>query len=256
MNPGALQGLDLSGRVALVTGGSSGLGRAIAIVLAARGAAVAVNYHRGRERAEAAVAEIAAAGGKAMTVQADVTQRLAIAQMATAVAGGLGQPDILVNCAGDFLAIRPFLEIDEELWDDSIALNLKSAFLCSQVFLPGMLDQGWGRVIHLSSIVSHSGGAGETIHYAAPKGAIDTLTRGMAREFAARGVLVNAVCPGLIDTPIHDKYRERFERLAPGYAPVGRAGRPEEVAEVVAFLAAEAAGYITGQIIHVNGGRI
>lgn len=224
--------LNLTGRVALVTGASSGLGKAIALHLAARGAAVAVNYHSGRERAEAVVAEISGMGGRAAAVGADVTDPAAVKRMYAEVVRALGPVDILVNNAGDFFAVHPFLETPPDLWQRSLDLNFKSAVWCSRAALPAMMERRWGRVIHISSIVARSGGPGETYPYAAAKGALETLTIGMAKEFAPHGVLVNAVSPGLIDTPVHDKFRARFERLAPTYAPVGRPGQPHEVAEV------------------------
>lgn len=256
MASNAYAGLSLEGRTALVTGGSSGIGSATCELLAARGARVAVNYRSGRGRAEELVKTIGNAGGEAIAVSADVTSVEESEALVKAVAETLGPVDILVNSAGAFWETRPFEDVDPELWHRSMALNFYGAAHCCKAVLDSMRAQGRGSIVNLSSIVSRSGGPGETVHYASAKGALETMTYSIAREYAPVGIRVNAVAPGLIDTPVHDSNRERFQRIAQGYAPLGRPGTAQEVAEVVAFLASEAASYVTAQIWHVNGGKL
>lgn len=248
--------LSLAGRTALVTGGSSGIGAATCELLARRGAAVAVNYQHGRERAAALVASIERSGGRAITVPADVTSPGEVDAMVQTVIAGLGPIDILVNSAGAFWETRPFDSIDEALWHRAMALNFFGAVHSCRSVLPSMKAKGAGSIVNLSSIVTRTGGPGETAHYASAKGALETMTYSIAREYAANGVRVNAVSPGLIDTPVHDQNRQRFDRIAKEYAPLGRPGTATEVAEVVAFLVSNAASYVTAQVWHVNGGRL
>lgn len=256
MSPSAYSQLDLTGEVALVTGASSGIGAAVARLLAARGAAVVVNFRSGAERATEVVDEITRVGGRAFSIAGDVTKVEDLARLREAARDAYGPVTVLVNNAGAFWEVRPFLEIGDELWERSLQLNLRAVVRACETFLPDMLAARSGRIVNLSSIVTQSGGPGETAHYAVAKAGVETLTRSLAREHAADGVIVNAVAPGLIDTPVHDDNRERFDRLQASYAPVGRAGTPAEIAEVVAFLASPAASYVTAQILHVNGGRL
>ncbi|WP_083807926.1 SDR family oxidoreductase [Intrasporangium calvum] len=248
--------ISLEGRTALVTGGSSGIGAATCELLASRGAQVAVNYRSGRGRAEVLVSRIKSAGGEAIAVHADVTSPEQSNAMVKAVVDKLGPIDILVNAAGAFWETQPFAAIDVELWNRSMALNFYGAVHCCTAVLDSMRSRQRGSIVNLSSIVAKSGGPGETAHYASAKGALETMTYSIAREYAASGVRANAVAPGLIDTPVHDDNRERFERIAQGYAPLGRPGTAHEVAEVVAFLASDAASYVTAQVWNVNGGRL
>jgi 3-oxoacyl-[acyl-carrier protein] reductase len=256
MTASAYAQLDLAGEIALVTGASSGIGAAVAKLLASRGAAVVVNFRSGEERATKIVDAITRDGGRAFSIAADVTKADDLAKIRAAAQEAYGPITILVNNAGAFWEVHPFLDIGDELWDRSLDLNLRAVVRACETFLPDMLAAGHGRIVNLSSIVTQSGGPGETAHYAVAKAGVETLTRSLAREHAATGVIVNAVAPGLIDTPVHDDNRERFDRLQAAYAPVGRAGTPEEVAEVVAFLASPAASYMTAQTLHVNGGRL
>ena len=255
MNADPFAGLSLQGRTALVTGGSSGIGAATCRLLAARGASVAVGYMSGRARAEEVVAEIEQAGGRALAVATDVTSVADVEDTLTRVEHELSQPQILVNSAGAFWETRPFVEIDPGLWNRSMDLNFFGAVHCCRSFLTRVSEGSGGSIVNISSIVSRSGGPGETAHYASAKGALETLTFSLAGEYAGEGIRVNAVAPGLIDTPVHDENQERFQRIAQTYAPIGRPGSAEEVAEVVVFLASDAASYVTGQVWHVNGGK-
>src|ERR1700710_2716871 len=190
--------LDLTGRVALVTGGSRGIGAAIALALAREGAAVAVNYRERVADAEAVAAEIIAGGRRAITVAADVSDGQAVAAMFQAVTGELGAPDILINNAGIAL-IRGIDELTEADFDQTIAVNLKSAFLCTQAALPHMRAQGWGRIVNISSGAARGAGGGG-LHYNASKAGLEGLTRGYAARIVKQGITVNAVAPSLIET--------------------------------------------------------
>lgn len=246
---------DLAGRVALVTGAAGGMGLAIAQRLAEHGARVAIN-DRTSEQLEAAAARMRSAGADVVAVGADVTSTDEVDAMVATVAAQWGSLDILVNNAG---VLRPtrFVDIDEAEWTFVLDVNLKGTYLCSRAVLPAMIERGWGRIVNLSSTagknVSTVGGA----HYTAAKAAILGLTRHVASEVAADGVTVNAVCPGLFDT---DMVRSTIapERMA-AYAqsfPIPRLGRPEEVADLVCFLAGERAAYITGASLDINGGDL
>jgi 3-oxoacyl-[acyl-carrier protein] reductase len=246
---------DLSGRVAIVTGAGQGMGRAVAVALAARGAAVVVNDLNAAS-AEAVAAELRATGTAAVAVRADVVDAAAVRGMVEQAVARFGGVQILINNAG---VLRPtrVAEIAEAEWDWVIGVNLKGTFLCSQAVLPAMKAAGWGRIVNFSSTagknVSTVGGA----HYTAAKAGILGFTRHLAKEVAADGITVNAVCPGLIDTEMVRATIDEARTAA--YArsfPIARLGRPEEVAELVAFLASERAAYITGASLDINGGDL
>ncbi|PVX75633.1 SDR family oxidoreductase [Paraburkholderia unamae] len=239
--------LDLSQRVALVTGASRGIGRAIALSLAAAGAAVAVNYRQRESEADEVLARIASAGGRAIAVRADVSVAHEVEAMIDAVQSGLGAIDVLVNNAGTGL-IRDIDELTEAEFDRTLAVNLKSAFLCTQAVLPGMRARRWGRIVNLSSAAARGGGL-VGVHYNASKAGLEGLTRGYAARLGREGITVNAVAPALIDTEMVAplKAANVVERM-----PVGRLGEPDEVAQAVLTVVGNA--FITGQTIAVNGG--
>jgi len=236
---------DLSAHTALVTGASRGIGAAIAIALAEAGAAVAVNYRERADDAASVVAKIKSTGGRAVAVAADVSQAAAVAKMIERVARDLGPIDILVNNAG-MAIVRGVDDLTESEFDQTIAVNLKSAFLCTQAVLPAMRARKWGRIVNISSGAARGAGA-IGVHYNASKAGMEGLTRGYAARVVKDGITVNAVAPSLIET---DMMRGRTD-LARNI-PLGRMGRADEVAQAVAMVIGNS--YMTGQTIVLNGG--
>ncbi|MGO9620256.1 MAG: SDR family NAD(P)-dependent oxidoreductase [Desulfobaccales bacterium] len=237
---------DLTGKVALVTGASRGIGQAAAFALAEAGADVAVSYRQREAQALETVRGIDRLGRRAIPVRADVSLAAEVADMAAVIEANLGQVDILVNNAG-IVSAKPLPEISEADWDEMLAVNLKSAFLVTQRVLPGMRARRWGRIINLSSVAAQTGGA-TAPHYAASKAGLLGLTHSYARLLVKEGITVNAIAPALIETEMVTGNLN----ATPMMIPVGRFGTPEEVAAVVVLLARD--GYITGQTINVNGG--
>jgi len=239
-------------RVALVTGGSRGIGRAIATNLAAAGNAVAVNYRSRRDAAVEVVAAIEAMGGTALAVAADVGDADAVTEMVGEIAERLGPISILVNNAGitdDDLLLR----MKPEKWDRVIQTNLTSAYLCTRAALRGMLKARWGRIINVTSVSGLSGNPGQA-NYAAAKAGLVGLTKSVAKEVGSRGITVNAVAPGFIETDMTDELGEAvIEAVLPAIT-LGRLGTPEDVAAAVGYLASDAGGYVTGQVLVVDGG--
>jgi 3-oxoacyl-[acyl-carrier protein] reductase len=238
--------VELVSKVALVTGASRGIGRAIALALARAGADVAVNYHTHAAEARAACSEIERLGRRALAVQANVAVATEVAQMVETVQQRLGEIAILVNNAG-ISPPQPLSEITERDWDEVVAVNLKSMFLVTQAVLPGMRRRRWGRIINLSSVAAQLGGVVGP-HYAASKAGVLGLTHSYATLLAKEGITANAIAPALIATEMVTKN----PNARPDLIPLGRLGTVEEVAEVVVMLASN--GYITGQTINVNGG--
>jgi 3-oxoacyl-[acyl-carrier protein] reductase len=237
---------DLKGKVALVTGGSRGIGRATVIALAEAGADVAINYLSHETEAESAAEFVRQAGGRCLVLQGDVSLSATAARLVQAVTRELGEIDILVNNAG-IATPRAIHEITEADWDQTMAVNLKSCFLMTQAALPSMRSRRWGRVVNISSVAAQIGGVVGP-HYAASKAGMLGLTRLYAKQLAHEGITVNAIAPALVET---DMVTSNLN-ARPDLIPVGRFGLPTEVAQVVVMLAGN--GYITGQTINVNGG--
>ncbi len=264
---------DFKGKVVLVTGASSGIGRATAELFGKMGASVALTYHNNRSGAEEAVGVISAgesinaasvngaavgiAVARAMALEVDVRHNDEITKMVRDVEEAYGSIDILVNNAGSLVERLRTLELTEERWDEVMNLNAKSAFFAAQAVIPKMLANGGGSIINVTSIAGRNGGAPGSIHYSSGKAALLTMTKGLAKEFATQGIRVNAVSPGVIDTPYHETFTapEVMQNLC-NTIPMGRAGRPAEVASVIAFLASDAASYLCGETIEINGGLL
>jgi 3-oxoacyl-[acyl-carrier protein] reductase len=236
---------DLNRHIALVTGGSRGIGAAIAVALAEAGAAVAVNYRERADEANAVVEKIKSTGGRAIAVTADVSQATAVAEMVGHVTSALGPIDILVNNAG-IAIVRGLDDLTEADFDTTIAVNLKSAFLCTQAVLPAMRAKKWGRIVNISSGAAR--GAGSIgAHYNASKAGMEGLTRGYAARLVKEGITVNAVAPSLIETDMMRGRPDLARRI-----PLGRFGQPDEVAQAVLMLLGN--DYMTGQTIALSGG--
>jgi NAD(P)-dependent dehydrogenase (short-subunit alcohol dehydrogenase family) len=247
--------MDLTGKVAIVTGASSGIGHATALALANCGAAVAVNYHRNEIGAELLRKQIVANGGKAVAIQADVTVASDVESLVKRTVEEFGTVDILVNNAGSLIERLRLLEMSEERWDQVVDLNLKSAFLCCKAVASLMMERKTGAIINLSSIAGRNGGALGSLHYSSAKGGLISFTKGLAKELAPFGIRVNAVSPGVIDTPYHEQFSS--PEMMKNYVnaiPLGRVGNSDDVAKVIAFLASDAASYLVGETIEVNGG--
>jgi len=250
---------DFTGKVVLVTGASSGIGRATAELFGRSGASVAITYLNNKAGADGVVAAISANGGKRapLVIKADVTRTSEIERMIREVEEGLGPVDILVNNAGSLVERLRTLELTEQRWNEVMNLNATSAFFTAKAVIPKMLEKGSGAIVNVTSIAARNGGALGSIHYSSAKAAILTMTKGLAKEFATQGIRVNAVSPGVINTPYHENFTapEVMENLRKAI-PMGREGQPDEVAGVIAFLASDAASYLCGETIEVNGGLL
>ncbi|WJH33241.1 3-oxoacyl-[acyl-carrier-protein] reductase [Paenibacillus aurantius] len=242
----------LTGKTALVTGASRGIGRAIALGLAEAGADVAVNYAGSESAAEAVVREIEAMGRRAFKIQANVADSGQVDEMVKQTLEAFGRLDILVNNAGitrDNLIMR----MKEEEFDDVIATNLKGVFNCLKAVTRPMMKQRYGRIINISSVVGALGNPGQA-NYVAAKAGVIGLTKSAAKELASRGITVNAVAPGFIVTDMTDKMTEEAKAAMIGMIPLARLGQPEDIAKAVRFLASDDASYMTGQTVHIDGG--
>lgn len=248
---------DFSGKVVLVTGASSGIGRATAELFGEFGANVAITYLHNEKGANEVVAKIIENGGKAIAIQADFTSNSAVKTTVEKVEAELGTVDILVNNAGSLVERLRTAELTEERWDEVYALNVKSAFFVVQAVVPKMLEKNSGAVINVTSIAGRNGGALGSIHYSSAKAAMLVMTKGLAKEFGSQGIQINSVSPGVIDTPYHETFStpEAMKSFA-NMIPIGRVGKSAEVASVIAFLASPAASYLCGETIEINGGML
>jgi NAD(P)-dependent dehydrogenase (short-subunit alcohol dehydrogenase family) len=249
--------LDLTGRTALITGASSGIGAATAAVFANLGARVAIGYHNNEKGANAVRDEIAATGARIVAIKGDVRKTTDIRSLIERTTTELGPIDILVNNAGSLVERQKLALITEERWNDILNLNLTSAMLCSQMVASSMAERKSGAIINIVSIAGRNGGGPGALAYATAKGGLITFTKGLAKEMAASGVRVNAVSPGVIDTPFHEVFStpEMIKSFVAGI-PLGRTGTSMECAKVIAFLASDAAAYVIGETIEVNGGQL
>ena len=246
--------MRFEGKVALVTGAARGIGKAIAHTLAREGAKVVVT-DVDLEGAQRVAQEIKGLGGKAQAIQADVSQRQAVQKLVSEAVSLFGKIDILVNNAG-IIRRGTFLDHEPEEWDKVLGVNLGGTFNCAKEIVPLMIKQGGGKIINISSIVGKMGDIASAPSYGTSKGAINTLTKSLARELAAYGINVNAVAPHAIETEMSQEWPEEKRHQIVEAIPLKRLGQPEEVAEVVAFLVSDGAGFITGQILDVNGGYL
>ena len=244
----------LENKIALVTGASRGIGKAVAKELAAKEAFVIVNYNGSKEAAEQVVSEIKASGKDAVSYQCDVSQYAECERMVTELIKTYQKIDILVNNAG-VTRDNLLMKMSEEDFDAVIDTNLKGTFHTMRFVSRAMLKQRSGRIINLSSVVGVTGNAGQT-NYAASKAGVIGMTKTVARELASRGVTVNAIAPGFIETDMTGKLSDRVKEQAILQIPLGKMGKPEDVAKLAGFLASDDAGYITGQVIHVDGGMV
>lgn len=246
--------IDLAGRVALVTGGSRGIGRSTALALGRAGAAVAVHYNRREDAAVEVVGRIEEAGGEALAYAADVRSADAVAGLVQACIERWSRLDILVCNAGIWKG-APVEDMSEEEWDEMIDINLKGMYLATRFAVPHLAASPAGAIVNISSTAGQRGEAGHA-HYAASKGGMISWTKSLAPELAPRGIRVNCVAPGWVHTDMAaDALAEDGERISAGI-PLGRAGQPEEIAAVVCFLAGDLASYITGEVVNVNGGNV
>ncbi len=245
---------ELEGKNALVTGGSRGIGKAICLELASMGARVFINFTSNEDAAKAVRSEIESVGGKAYLCPFDVSDRKAVKDAVSAIIKEYGPIQVLINNAGitrDALLPR----MKEQDWDHVINVNLKGAFNCIQACAMAMMKSRWGRIVNIGSVVGTIGNVGQA-NYSAAKAGLQGLTRTVAREMATRGITVNLVAPGFIETDMTSGLPEKIKAGLLGQIPLGRMGSPEEIAGPVAFLCSDAASYITGQSLHVNGGLV
>lgn len=246
--------LDLSGKVALITGASSGIGAATALVFAELGARVAIGYHANQAGAEKTRASI---GDGALAIRADMRKPEEIQMLMKTVTGQFGPIDILVNNAGSLVERQRIAEVTEARWDEIMDLNLKSVMLCTQAVVGSMIERKAGAIVNIVSIAGRNGGGPGAGAYATAKGGLITFTKSLAKELAPHGVRVNAVSPGVIDTPFHEVFSTpEMIRNMVATIPMGRVGTAKECAMAIAFLASNAASYIAGETIEVNGGQL
>jgi NAD(P)-dependent dehydrogenase (short-subunit alcohol dehydrogenase family) len=244
-----------TGHVSLVTGSSSGIGAAVAVTLAERGSWVAVHYRANESAAQSVVEQITTRGGRAFAVQADLAQTDAAQSLVSCVLNRCKRLDLLINNAGSIVNRHKLLEITDEFWREVMETNLGSVLRASRAAAPTMMEQRSGAIVNVASVAARNGGSLGIIPYAAAKAAVLCMTKGLAKELIPYGVRVNAVNPGVIDTPFHERFTSaaQMEALVNGI-PQGRPGKAAEIASVIAFLASEDSSHIVGETIEVNGG--
>lgn len=248
---------SLENKVVLITGASSGIGAEVAKKIAQQKAKVIVNYHSSKAKAEALVAEITAGGGQAIAIQADVSDRKAVDELVQQSVDTYGTIDVLINNAGSMVQRIPFEELTDDTWNYVYDVNVKSVFYVTQSALPYLKLSKDAAIVNVASVAGRNGGGPGSIHYASAKGAVLTLTKGLAKELIPFGIRVNGVNPGLIGTPFHDKFSspQIRESLVKGI-PLGREGTPAEVANIIAFLASSESSYVYGEVIEINGAQL
>jgi 3-oxoacyl-[acyl-carrier protein] reductase len=244
-----------SDHTSLITGASGGIGAATARLLAERGSRVVVHFRSNSAAAEQVVSDISAAGGSAFSIKADLSRPLAAQQLVDGVLQQTNRIDLLVNNAGSMLSRHKLSDVSDDFWDEVIETNFSSVFRLTRAVAPAMIRNGGGNIVNIASVAARNGGSIGIIPYASAKAAVLCMTKGLAKELIQVGIRVNAVNPGVIDTPFHKQFTppEQMRNLVANI-PQGRAGRPEEVASVVAFLASEDSSHIVGETIEVNGG--
>ncbi len=254
---GGIAMFNLKGKVVWVTGSSTGIGRAIAIKFAESGASVVVHGNSNKTEAEKTLQEVESKGGDSLLVLGDVTDRSQVDRMTDEINGKFGRIDVLINNAGTMVKRAKVEDIDLETLEKILAINFTSVVQVTQSALPIMKQQEAGVIINMTSIAARNGGGGGAVTYAAAKGAVSTLTRGLAKELAEDGIRVNGIAPGVIETPFHERYStpELVGKMVAA-APLGRAGTAEEIAGAALYLASDLASYVTGEIIEVNGGML
>ncbi|MBM86276.1 MAG: short-chain dehydrogenase [Rhodospirillaceae bacterium] len=241
------------GKTILITGAGSGIGRATALVFAREGANV-VATDINATAAERTANQVIQIGPRASFEKCDVTQRAEVDNTIANAVEAFGQIHFELNAAGAALARKPFLEITEDLWEATYALNVRGTFNGAQAVLPHMLEKGEGVIVNIASVAARIGGAGNSVHYASSKGAVDTMTLGIGREFANRGIRCLSISPGLVDTPFHDTTPKEVLDNYAAQIPMGRFAQPEEIAETILFVCSDAAPYLTADTIKVSGG--
>ena len=245
--------INFGGMTALITGASSGIGAASATAFGTRGARVLIHYNRQESEAQRILERVRGAGGQGELLRADLTTMDGVRSLVRALAGR--RIDILVNNAGSLIQRTPVLNFTEELWEQVLTLNLTSAFFLAKAVLAGMMERKSGFVVNVSSVAARSGGGLGALAYASAKGALSTMTMGLAKEFAPFGIRVNAVSPGTIDTKYHRNFsNDQILNAVKAATPMARLGTAEEVADVILFLCSHEARFIQGQVIEVNGG--
>jgi len=241
------------GKTAVITGAASGIGYATALIFAREGANVLCS-DLNEEGAARAADEVNESGGRGLAARVDVTSREQAADMIQRAKSEFGGIDFLFNSAGSAFRRSKFLEIDDDLWEKTFDLNVKGVLYCTQAAIPGMLEAGKGVIVNMASMAHRRGGPGISVHYASAKGAVQTMTLGVGREFANRGIRCMSISPGPIDTPFQDISSAELRQTMAETIPMGRFGHPEEIGEMVLFLCSDACEYLTADTVYINGG--